>query len=241
MHINQLCLADRIRVERILKYQEQIYFRYLIENKNMSLNIIQYLRKNGFDDILSGQLLSYSPHITFKYFKENSFLDWEQASLAHSMLQANPSEMDVHRVLYQTHLPLQWYFVNHCNTLTLDHVLTHNNNDWNWHMLSASIPFDVIKNNPELPWDTNTMSSNSTLDLEYVLANPDKEWLYDIICMYNRSVESILENASFWAAKRNANDVFHDVWWYLSQNKHLTIEMIHLCPSKMETIFVTLL
>ena len=92
-------------------------------------------------------------------------------------------------------------------------------------MLSGVLPFEVIQEHPDLAWDFRGVSVNLTLDLSYVLANPDKDWIYPNICRYNKNVDTILRDASMWQ-KLDGFTQEYDVWWYVSLNKHITIEII---------------
>jgi hypothetical protein len=223
-----LCLEDQIRLERILKYQDKINFRRLVQNEHMSLHLIQYLRQHGFEDRLSGSVMSSSCHMTLEFIKEHSFLDWDYDILSYCMLWIkNPSASELDILLHNTHIPLKWvYSMN----LTLDHVTKHSCIAWNWDMLSGILPFDVIRENPDLQWNFTSMSGNSTLELAYVLNNPNKDWSYPSICMYNKNVEMIVRDQSIWMARIHGPDQEVNFWWYISCNKHVTIDIIKRHP-----------
>jgi hypothetical protein len=221
-----LCLQDRIRFDRIVKYHDKISFEHLVQNEHMSLRLIEYLRQNGFEDRLTGDVMSYSRHITLPFIKKHQFLDWNYAQVGYHMLLKNyisPTQLDT--ILHNKHIPTIHHFINYAKNLNLDHVINHSSIEWSWSMLSGGLPFEVIQEHPDLHWDSRGMSANPTLDLDYVLASPDKEWLYPNICRYNQNVNTILRDASMWQ-KLDGFDQDFDFWWYVSFNKHITIEII---------------
>lgn len=81
-----LCLEDRIRFDRIIKYKDKINFEYLVQNENMPLRLLQYLRENGFEDQLPGSVMSRSRIMTLKFIKDHSFLDWDYDLLSYNMM-----------------------------------------------------------------------------------------------------------------------------------------------------------
>ena len=42
--------------------------------------------------------------------------------------------------------------------------------------MNPNITMDIIKNNPDLPWDWRGISRNPNLTIDMILDNPDKDW-----------------------------------------------------------------
>lgn len=218
----RLCLEDTIKVQRILKYQDKLNFSTLVQNKNINLNIIKYLRANGFEDMLNGSVLSYSPYVTLQFIKEHSFLDWDwrilsyRASLSHSAISIND-------VLTNKHLPWQVYYLSMSTKLTIGDLIMNPNVDWNWRSLSATIEFKDIMKYRGFPWDYPAMSANPKLDIIYVLENTHIEWFYHQIYYYNEAVELILDNVDVWINFVNEAQF----WNTISMNKNVTFEILN--------------
>ena len=220
MKFEKLSLVDQIRYKRICKYYKKIDFAKLVENENMSLDIIKYLRANGFEDIFTGEVLSHSPNVTLQFIKENSFLDWNWEVCSYTC-------RSLKTMLSSKHLPWIRYYFSHSLDITLDDVVFHSDIQWDWAMLSRRLPFDVIQEHPDLPWNTRIMSRNPTLDVEYVCAHPDLEWNYTTMCSCNSNPEMVIKTQHIWNAGNK--EMF---WMYhVSSNPHVTIDLIKKMPN----------
>ena len=91
-----LSLEEQIRFERIVKYQDKINFQNLVQNEHMSLRLIEYLRQNGFEDKLTGYVMSFSRHMTLPFIKKHQFLDWNYFQVGyHMMFETNISQIQL--------------------------------------------------------------------------------------------------------------------------------------------------
>lgn len=233
MHLSELCLLDRIRVQRILKYQDKICLARLTHNVNMSLKIIRYLRANGFEDQLTGSDMSFSPHLTIEFIKENSFLDWDWQRLS-CIVARKDSVITIDDVLRNKHLPWDPFHISNASTITIDHILTHSDFKWDFKSLSRSLTFCDIEQYPELPWDIEMLSSNPTLDLNYVLNNVELGWNYLMIITYNQRLDIILHDFETWCSKSALNLSFLNdtiAGRYCTSNKHVTMNIVKAHPN----------
>jgi hypothetical protein len=147
--------------------------------------MIQYFLDQGvFPEEMCGYNLSFNPNLTVKFIRENSFLDWEWILI--SLFAMN--HMNIDSMLRYKHLPWRFErlgYVDPCQ-LTLEHIVQNGDCNWNWRAITYSVTMKEFEENPDLPWNLSSLSYNKNLDLDYVLANIDKNWdWYGIYCTHD--------------------------------------------------------
>jgi hypothetical protein len=63
--------------------------------------------------------------------------------------------------------------VSNNKTITIQHILNNLDVDWNWVILSISLPADDILRYPKLPWVWSYVASNRTLQIRHIIENID--------------------------------------------------------------------
>lgn len=65
--------------------------------------------------------------------------------------------------------------------ITIEFIKQNLNKNWGWISLSRNpaIKLQDIIDNPNLPWNYNTMSSNPNITLNFVYRNIDKNWNWE--------------------------------------------------------------
>lgn len=224
-NIGNLTFSEHIILKRILKHKDDLSFFDLVQNPNITINIIRHLRENGYEDVLTGSVLSICPHITIQFIKEHSFLDWNWFLLLTSTSipsSAFVSSISIADVLRNKHLPWNKHFYSITRNVCIDNILEHPDIRWNWDSLSTSFHFNTIMDYPELPWNYTMLSMNPTVDLQYVLNHPEIHWLYNKIFKHNNNVKKLIDEVDIWS-QISGGDVF---WDNISLNTNLTVDLI---------------
>jgi hypothetical protein len=87
---------------------------------------------------------------------------------------------------------------------------------------------DIIKANPDKPWNWIMISENPNLTIEMILSNPNKQWNWNEI--------SRNPNITMDIIKANPDKPWN--WIMISENPNLTIEMILSNPDKIWSWFL---
>ncbi len=105
---------------------------------------------------------------------------------------------------------------------------------------NSNITWDIVKNNPDIPWDYNELSYNVSKDI--MIDNPDKDWNYSIIttCLKIKTQEDLDGHDYGWLSYNETipleliSNNLDKPWDFnqLSRNRNLTWEFIEDNPDK---------
>jgi hypothetical protein len=179
---------------------------YLSINPNMTWDIICAHELPWDFDRLSG-----NPNITWEIIKNNPQINWNykhfrmNVNLTDEIVKNNPGIKLVDRVMINTHFlntcpwyvkvtELTWEMLNNpIYNLSIDNIF------WNRSYciyLNPNTTWDVIKDNPDKPWDYSVLSKNTNITFDIVRDNPDKSWDYSVLST-NRNItwDVVLDNS----------------------------------------------
>jgi hypothetical protein len=68
---------------------------------------------------------------------------------------------------------------------------------WNWDLLSGNpnITWEIVRDNPVKPWDWNSLSANPNTTWEIVRDNPDKDWNWFALGQNKYGYDNIVEKS----------------------------------------------
>ena len=101
-------------------------------------------------------------------------------------------------------------YESYWNSYYWNEFVLKNENKVNWSMLSRNpnITMELVKDNPDKPWDWQYLSYNPNITMEIVNANPDKPWNWSCLS----------ENPNITWEFVNANPDKPWYWYGLSKN-----------------------
>jgi len=109
---------------------------------------------------------------------------------------------------------------------------------WNWRWISENpnITWDIIRQNPDKPWDWYYLSMNPNITMDIIRENPDKPWNWEVISSntFQKENKLFLEEAY-----RDYLKVYKiQQWWYeITMSPHYKIGCKHI-NKKYNALFV---
>jgi hypothetical protein len=168
-------------------YPESVIEKYGLSTFEVPLDLIKYSINKDINSI-DWHYLSSCKELTWDIVKDNLDKKWN------------------------------WTFLERREDLTIKIILELLNESkkfpnvkLGWLCNNPIITWDIIKSNPDLPWDYKTLSANNKITWDIIVNNPDKNWSYQNF--------SINPNIT-WEVVYNNPDKNWD-WKELSRNKFL--------------------
>lgn len=119
--------------------------------------------------------------------------------------------------------------------ITLEYVLAHPNERWDWDNLSVNpgITLKNIDDHPELNWNIGGLSKNPNITIEYVKNNLDKDWHWRVLSQNPgiklEDIESNLDLQWVWASLAfNPNITTEFILKYVDNSGHF-LEIFSFC------------
>jgi hypothetical protein len=133
-------------------------------------------------------------HVTIRDVLENPAVRWCWVQLS--------VDLPIEDILANPGCPWDVYYVNmRCDNLiphdapTMDydilssrapdigHIRSTLHENWNWSKLSRSMPFSVIFENLDLPWEMCDLSNREDLCIQHVASHPSLDWYWSSVSM----------------------------------------------------------
>ena len=226
---NLIILANNIK--------EQINWESISANENILMEIIE----NNLDLSWNWYGIAHNPNLTINFIKkyEDEFLQYWEIISKNENIQMDDIE---------NNLDLTWTLkgIAQNPNLTLHFIKKHINrfNKFKkiWIDISSNknMILDIIKSNPNLPWDYIGISKNPNLTINFIKENPNQNWNWEYISANsNITMNDIEENPeyvwdyNFISANPNLTEEFiikhyeeNLNWESISNNQNITFDII---------------
>jgi hypothetical protein len=157
-------LSFIIPVDDILAHREFPWnFKDVSLNKTLTL---QHVLKNK-DEKWDWQAICLYAKMSIREILDNRYEPY-----CFSNLSFNQS-FHIDDILSQKELKFNMKVVSKNKTITIQHILNNLDVDWDWNILSISLPADDILRYSKLPWNWSYVASNPSLHIRHIIENID--------------------------------------------------------------------
>jgi hypothetical protein len=238
-----LSISELVTWDMITKYPIPWCWPLIPKNPNITFKIISdHPDKNWY-----WMFVSLNPNITWEVVESHPELPWdfnqmtENPNITWEIIKNNPDrDWDWNYLLRTPYITLEHIFgntgikwnyleVSKYFSLSYQQILFVNDQiskQYNfeklilWQNLSLKTEWEIIKDNPDLPWNWDFVSQNSNITWEIVLSNRDQKWNYLELLLKIPITDDLFE------AIENRSIVCDKYWDLISSNKSLTWKII---------------
>ena len=88
---------------------------------------------------------------------------------------------------------LSWRNLSRNPNITMNMIKDNPDKPWDWDNISSNpnITMDMISDNPDKPWNWKCISRNPNLTIDIITKNPDKPWDWFSVCQNDFMVDKL--------------------------------------------------
>lgn len=91
---------------------------------------------------------------------------------------------------------------------------------------NPSLTFDMVKNNPTLPWDWNDLSKHPNITYEMIINHPEFPWDFNQMMLHNPNFQKIIDNYGWQHIEQHMQNPDENVWTTIVNNPNLDWNVI---------------